>query len=283
MAGIIAALLSLYVIWGSTYLAIRIALEGFPPFLMAGLRYTVAGAGLYLFLRMRGAPHPKRNEWKGACIVGGLLLLGGNGGVALAEQWVTSGIAALVIATTPLWTVLFSGIRGHRPARAEWAGIVLGLAGVGILNMGGELKAHPAGAVALLTAAILWALGSALSNRLSLQPGMMAVASQMIAGGAMLLCAGLLTGERLEALPGLRAAGAFVYLIIFGSLIGFSSYVYLLSRVRPALATSYAYVNPIIAVGLGVALAGEAVTATEIIAVPVILCGVVLVILGNRK
>ena len=282
-AGIIMALLSLYVVWGSTYLAIRIALEGFPPFLMAGLRYIIAGSGLYLFLSIRGAPLPKKKEWAGAFIVGGFLLLGGNGGVAIAEQWVASGISALVIATTPLWTVLFAGIWKRWPARAEWAGIILGLAGVAILNMGGELKAHPAGAIALLLAAMFWALGSAWSRHLSLPKGMMASAAEMIAGGILLLLSGLLTGERIEALPGLRAVGALVYLIVFGSLVGFSSYVYLLGRVRPALATSYAYVNPIIAVGLGVVLAGERITSTEIISVPVILSGVVLVILGNKK
>ena len=281
--GIIMALLSLYVVWGSTYLAIRIALEGFPPFLMAGLRYIVAGSVLYLFLRMRGASHPGKKEWTGACIVGGFLLLGGNGGVAIAEQWVASGVAALVIATTPLWTVLFAGIWKRWPARAEWAGIVLGLAGVAILNMGGELRAHPAGAVALLLAAMFWALGSAWSRHLSLPQGMMASAAEMIAGGTLLLLSGLLTGERIETLPGLRAVGALVYLIVFGSLVGFSSYVYLLGRVRPALATSYAYVNPIIAVVLGVVLAGESITGTEFLAVPVILAGVVLVILGNKK
>ncbi len=282
-AGIIMALLSLYVVWGSTYLAIRIALAGFPPFLMAGLRYIIAGSGLYLFLRMRGAPFPGKKEWAGAGVVGGLLLLGGNGGVAVAEQWVASGIAALVIATTPLWTVLFAGIWKRWPTRAEWAGIILGLAGVVILNKGGELKAHPAGAVALLLAAMFWALGSAWSRHLLLPQGMMASAAEMIAGGIVLLLSGLLTGERIETLPDLRAVGALGYLIVFGSLVGFSSYVYLLGKVRPALATSYAYVNPIIAVGLGVVLAGEHITGTEIIAVPVILSGVVLVILGNKK
>lgn len=280
---VIAALLSLYFVWGSTYLAIRIALEGFPPFLMAGMRYLIAGSCLYLFMRLRGAPLPALKEWAGASAVGGFLLLGGNGGVVFAEQWVASGVAALVIATTPLWTVIFAGIWKRWPSRFEWGGIILGLAGVAILNMGGELRAYPVGAVALVLAAISWAFGSAWSRHLPLPQGMMASAVEMLAGGTLLLLVSLFCGERVMNAPGPRAVGALVYLIVFGSLVGFSSYVYLLGRVRPALATSYAYVNPLIAVGLGVMFAGERIVLTEIVAVPVILVGVLLVMAGHKK
>ncbi len=279
---IILALLSLYFVWGSTYLAIRIALEGFPPFLMAGLRYVVAGGCLYLFLRITGVPVPTVKEWKGASAVGAFLLFGGNGGVVFAEQWVASGVAALVIAATPLWTVLFAGIWRRWPSPSEWVGIALGLAGVAVLNMGGELKTYPVGAIALIFAAMFWAFGSAWSRHLPLPQGMMASAVEMLAGGVLLLLASMVTGERVGSQPGFKAVGALVYLIIFGSLVGFSSYVYLLRRVRPSLATSYAYVNPLIAVLLGVVFAGEKIAFFEIIAVPVILGGVVIVILGNK-
>ena len=277
------ALLSVYFIWGSTYLAIRIGLEGLPPFFMAGVRFIVAGTMLYLYLRAKGVPNPSRPELTGASLVGGLLLLGGNGGVCYAEQWVSSGLAALVISSTPLWVLLFSSIWGHRPSRIEVIGLALGLAGVVILNMEGDLKANPAGAVALLFAAIFWAFGSAWSRRLSLPPGLMACAIEMMAGGALLFVASASIGEKVNGMPGWRSLSALLYLIVVGSLVGFSSYMYLLGKVRPALATSYAYVNPVVAVCLGVGLAGERISGKGLAAMAVIISGVVLVIFGQRK
>ncbi|MBI4689716.1 MAG: drug/metabolite exporter YedA [Nitrospirae bacterium] len=282
-AGIIVALIAVYISWGSTYLAIRIALEDLPPFLMMGIRFLVVGIGLYLYLRIRGASVPDHAQWNNAAIIGGFLLLGGSGGVAFAEQWVSSGIAALMIATTPLWTVLFAGIWGRWPIKLEWAGLLLGLTGIIILNFEGDLKASPIGAAALIIAAISWAFGSAWSLRLSLPQGLMAGATEMITGGILVLMAGLLTGEKIVALPSLRVIAAVLYLAIFGSLVGFMAYLYLLNRVRPSLATSYAYVNPVIAVILGVWLAGEKITATGITAMVVIIIGVLLVMFGQKK
>jgi drug/metabolite transporter (DMT)-like permease len=280
---VVLALLAVYVIWGSTYLAIRIALEGFPPFLMAGIRFLCAGCILFLFLRARGEQLPTRSQVSGASLVGAFLLLGGNGGVVFAEQTVASGLAALAVATVPLWTVLFSGIWKRWPGHLEWAGLILGFAGIILLNFEGDLKASPAGSVALVIAAVSWAFGSALSNHLPLPRGLMASAVEMIAGGLLLLIAGVISGERICLMPSMRAAAAVLYLIAFGSLIGFSSYVYLLGRVRPVLATSYAYVNPVIAVILGIWLAGERITVTGVSAMLVILTGVVLGMLGQRK
>lgn len=280
---VLIALLSVYFIWGSTYLAIRIALEGFPPFMMAGLRFLVTGGGLYLFLRIRGTTVPGYTQWIGASLVGGFLLLGGNGGVVFAEQWVASGLAALGVATVPLWTVLFSGIWNRWPTRFEWAGLLLGFAGIILLNFEGDLRASPAGAIALIIAAICWAFGSAWSRHLSLPSGLMASAVEMIAGGILLLAASFLTGEKMNGFPAWHSIGALFYLMIFGSLVGFSAYIYLLSRVRPALATSYAYVNPVIAVLLGVSLAGEQITAIGITAMVVILAGVVIVMFGQKQ
>ncbi|MDA8339084.1 MAG: drug/metabolite exporter YedA [Nitrospiraceae bacterium] len=280
---VLIALLSVYFIWGSTYLAIRIALEGFPPFMMAGLRFLVTGGGLYLFLRIRGTTVPGYTQWIGASLVGGFLLLGGNGGVVFAEQWVASGLAALGVATVPLWTVLFSGIWKRWPTRFEWAGLLLGFAGIILLNFEGDLRASPAGAIALIIAAICWAFGSAWSRHLSLPSGLMASAVEMIAGGVLLLAASFLTGEKMNGFPAWHSVGALFYLMIFGSLIGFSAYTYLLSKARPALATSYAYVNPVIAVGLGVILAGERIATVGITAMLIIIAGVVMVMFGQKK
>ena len=280
---IVLALLAVYIVWGSTYLAIRIALEGFPPFLMAGIRFLCAGGILYCFLRARGEQPPELFQVAGASVVGGFLLLGGNGGVVFAEQTVASGLAALAVATVPLWTVLFSGIWKRWPGHIEWAGLILGFAGIVLLNFEGDLKASPAGAVALIIAAVSWAFGSAWSRHLPLPSGLMASAVEMLAGGLLLVVAGVVTGERIHTVPSMRAAAALIYLIAFGSLIGFSSYVYLLGRVRPVLATSYAYINPVIAVILGIWLAGERITGTGVLAMLVILTGVLLGMLGQRK
>ncbi len=277
------ALAVLYLVWGSTFLAIRIALEGFPPFLMGGLRFLLAGGVLYAVLRGRGAPAPAAAEWRSAALVGALLLAGGNGGVAYAEQWVASGLAALVIATTPIWASLFAGLWGRWPGRLEWLGLVLGLAGVALLNAGSDLRAHPAGAIALLLAATTWAFGSVWSRQLSLPSGMMASAAQMLAGGTFMCLVSLLLGERpVWPLPG-RAIAAFGYLVVAGSLVGFSTFTYLLHRVRPALATSYAYVNPLVAVSLGAGVAGEPLTGSVVAAMLLTLAGVALIVLARKR
>jgi drug/metabolite transporter (DMT)-like permease len=280
---LLIALLSVYFIWGSTYLAIRIALEGFPPFMMAGVRFIIAGSGLYLLLRVRGVPAPDRSQWKGASLVGGLLLVGGNGGVVFAEQSVASGLAALGVATVPLWIVLFAGLWKKWPSRIESAGLLLGFAGIILLNFEGDLRASPAGATALVIAAICWAFGSAWSRHLSLPSGLMASAAEMLAGGLLLLAISVFTGERIDKFPAWHAIGALLYLIVFGSLIGFSAYTYLLRKARPALATSYAYVNPVIAVGLGVMFAGERITAIGITAMLIIITAIGMVILGQKR
>jgi drug/metabolite transporter (DMT)-like permease len=274
---ILLALAAVYISWGSTYLVIRIAIEELPPLFMMGIRFFLVGIGLYVFLRMRGAPVPNAVQWRNATAIGALLFLGGSGGVAYAEQWVPSGLAALVIATTPLWTVLFAGIWSEWPTRHEWAGLLLGLVGIILLNFEGDLQASPLGAAALLVAAASWAFGSAWSRQLSLPKGQMTGAVQMITGGAIVLLASLAMGERIETIPSWKSIGAVIYLAIFGSLVGFSAYMYLLNRVRPALATSYAYVNPVFAVALGVWLAGEKISVIGITAMLVIVAGVVLV------
>ncbi len=279
---VLLALAAVYLSWGSTYFAIKIALTELPPLFMMGIRFFVFGIGFYLYLRMRGAPNPTMREWFRSAVIGTFLMLGGSAGVAYAEQWVSSGVAALVIATTPLWTVLFAGFWGRWPNRLEWAGLLTGLLGIAVLNLGGDLRASPASAFLLVLAAVSWAFGSAWSQQLKLPKGMMAGAAQMITGGMIVIAIGLALGERVHAFPSWKPLLAVLYLGIFGSLVGFSAYVYLLGRVRPALATSYAYVNPVIAVALGVAFAGERIVATEWLAMLIIVLGVALVALGQR-
>ncbi len=281
--GIILSLIALYLIWGSTYLGMRIALEGFPPFLLAGVRFLIAGGILYTILRIRGTPAPGRKQWAGAAVLGALLLAGGNGGVVFAEQWVASGLAALGIAAVPLWTVLFFGLWGRWPKRLEWFGLALGFVGVVILNLENGLRAAPIGAIVLLLAPMSWGLGSAWSQHLPLPKGLMSSAAQMLTGGGILLLLSFAFREGMPHIHTARPLWAMVFLILFGSLIAFSAYGYLLQRVRPALATSYAYVNPLVAVGLGVALAGEHITLVGLMAMFIILSGVGLVSLVRQR
>ncbi len=281
--GIGLALLAVYLIWGSTYFAIRVAFEGgFPPLLMAGVRFVLAGAVLFAVLRWRGAPVPRAKEWLGAAVIGSLLLIGGNGGVVIAEQWVASGLAALGVATVPVWTALLSGLSGRWPRRLEWIGIALGFAGVVLLNFEGDLRASPLGALALFIAALSWSLGSNWSQRVALPAGLMASAAEMLVAGALFLVLGLLRGERLGTLPDQSALFALLYLIFFGALVAFTAYNYLLRRVRPALATSYAYVNPVVAVALGVGFADERISSIGLVAMLVIVASVALLASGKK-
>lgn len=278
-----AALLTLYFVWGSTFLGMRIAIDSFPPFMMAGLRFSLAGAALYAVLRLRGNAAPSWLQWRNAAIIGTLLVVCGNAGVAFAEQWVATSVAALVIATVPLWASVFSALWGVPPNNREWMGIVLGLVGVGMLNLGGSLQASPLGAAVLLAAAMGWAFGSVWSKSLELPEGLMSSAAQMLAAGLILLVVSAISGERLAASPSEKSLWALAYLVVFGSFIAFSAYLYLLKTVRPMLATSYAFVNPLVAMLLGNWLAGEAIGWQELAAMMAILMGVVLVLFGQQR
>ncbi|BCD86577.1 drug/metabolite exporter YedA [Pseudomonas solani] len=275
---LIGAFIALYIIWGSTYLAIRIGVESWPPLLMAGVRFVIAGSLMFAWLRWRGAPMPTLREWKAGAVIGVLLLSCGNGGVTLAEHLgVASGVAALAVATVPLFALVFGLIWGQRTTRLEWAGIVLGLIGIALLNLGSNLQASPLGAALILFAAASWSFGSMWSKHLPLPAGPMASAVEMLAGGAALLLGSALSGERMETLPTPAGWAALAYLVVFGSIIAFSSYLYLLKNVRPAAATSYAYVNPAVAVLLGVLFAGEHIGGEEGLAMLVIISAVVLI------
>lgn len=275
---ILAALLSLYVVWGSTYLAIKWALVGFSPFGMAAIRFACAGALFYGWLRWRGVAAPTRAQWRNLLFMATLLLGVGNGLVCYAEQSVGSGLAAVAIASMPLWAAMFGAMYGRWPTRREGIGLAIGFVGVILLNLGGDLAANPAGAIALLISPIAWAFGSVWSRGRDLPGPMMNTAAQMLVAAPVLALATLLHGEGWIR-PGLDAlaVGSLVYLAIFGSIIGFGAYVYLLDKVRPAIATSYAYVNPPIAVLFGVMLGGESLHRLDLIAMAIILAGVVLI------
>lgn len=277
------ALFALYFIWGSTYLAIRIGLHSYPPFLMAGLRFLGAGSVLYAVLRWRGMAAPTRTQWFNAAITGTLLLGMGNGLVCYAEQSVASGLAAVAVASMPLFAAVFGGLYGHWPRRMEWLGLGVGFAGVVLLNLGGGMAGATLGAIALIVAAAAWAFGSVWSRRREMPPAAMNTAAQMLTGGAILFVGALLGGERLPAAPAASATLAVVYLGVFGSIVAFSAYLYLLNTVRPALATSYAYVNPPVAVLLGALFAGETVHALDLAAMAVILAGVGLIALARER
>lgn len=281
------AFAALYIVWGSTYLGIRYAIETLPPLLMAGVRFMAAGAVLYAVLKARGAQRPTGQQWKTAFIVGILLLLGGNGGVVWAEQVVPSGIAALLVASLPLWMVTLDAVRprGKRPTVGVLIGLVLGILGIVILIGPGELagsgRVNPIGAAVLLVASFSWALGSIYSRSAPApKDPFLASAMQMLGGGLALGIAGAIRGE-LAMLgnfdPSAKSILAFLYLILFGSLLGFTAYIWLLRVSTPAKVATYAYVNPVVAVLLGWALADEPLTSRTLLAAAVIVGAVALI------
>lgn len=276
-------LLALYFIWGSTYLGIRFALESYPPFLLAGLRFVAAGAALYGFLRWRGVAPPTRCQWRNAAITGLLLLGMGNGLVCFAQERVSSGIAAVAVSSMPLFAAAFGGLYGQWPSRREAVGLLVGFAGVVVLNLGSGLSGERIGAIALLLAAASWAFGSVWSRRQDMPAGPMNTAAQMLCASVALLLVGFGTGERLPAEPTVKATLALGYLAVFGSIVAFSAYLYLLRHARPTVATSYAYINPPVAVLFGVALAGESVGPFDLVGMAVILAGVAIITLSGQR
>ena len=279
----ILAMATVYFVWGSTYLAIRFALQGFPPLFFPGLRFSIAGTILYTVLRLRGRPAPSARQWAGTALIGLLMLCLGNGGVVLAQQSVGSGLAATAVATVPLWASLIAGLWGEWPGRFQWIGLALGFGGIVLLNLGGDFAANPVSAGLLMFASVSWAFGTVYSRRLSLPGGLMNSACQMLCAGLLFFIGSAARGEswRLDVSP--QALLALAYLTVFGSLVAYSAYVYLMQNVAPALTTSYAYVNPVIAVLLGVSFAGEVILPNEWIAIGCVLSGVVMIVLGRRR
>lgn len=284
-ASLLLAFAAVYFIWGSTYLAIRVAIESLPGFLMAGARFCAAGAILYAYGRLRGGRAPERRHWGPAIVIGAALLLVGNGVVVWVEHRIPSSLAALLVATEPLWIVLLDWARpnGVRPARVELIGVVIGFTGVALLigpvEGGGAADLLSAGALVVSTFA--WALGSLYARGAAMpESAPVATGMKMMSGGALLLLAGTVTGEwgRFDpAAVTARSVVAFLYLMVFGSLIAFSAYVFLLRVTTVARASTYAFVNPVVAVSLGALLGGEAVTWRTAAATVVIVGAVALI------
>lgn len=275
---IAVALVSVYFIWGSTYLALRFGLDGFPPFILNGLRFLIAGGVMYVVLRLRGVANPTRRQAWNATRMGVLLLVGGVGGMTIAIQnGIGSGVAATAAAIIPVWSALAGGAFGEWPVRREWVGLAAGLAGVVILVQEGDFQSTVVGLIFAIAAPLIWSVGAVWGSHREMPDGFMAATIQLLAAGAVMLIVGPLMGERIEAVPTAGSVVALGYLIVFGSIVAYTAFVYLLRTVRPALATSYAYVNPIVAVILGLTLGQEVVTGPILIALPLILAGVGLV------
>jgi drug/metabolite transporter (DMT)-like permease len=285
---VVAAFAAIYLVWGSTYLGIRYAIETLPPLLMAGTRFVLAGAILYAWVRLRGTPAPRAGHWPAAFTLGGLLLLGGNGAVSWAEQRVASGAAALIVATIPIWVALFEGLRpgGPRPGRRGAIGLLLGLGGVALLAgpgaAGSAERVDPLGAAVLMFAALSWTAGTLRAPRAHLPASKpMAIAMEMLAGGVLLIAAGLALGEGGRVDPAgvsLRSALALLYLVVFGSIVAFSAFIWLLGVCSAARVSTYAFVNPVVAVLLGWGLAGEPLGPRTLLASAVIVAAVALIV-----
>jgi drug/metabolite transporter (DMT)-like permease len=284
---IIAAFASIYLVWGSTYLAIRYAVETIPPFIMGGARFLISGALLYAWARYRGAPKPARLHWRNAVIAGAFLLLGGNGAVVWAEQYVPSGLTALLVSILPFWLVIIEWARPprRRPSGLVLGGLMLGFIGIIVLigpgNIGGNGDIPLLGALVLILGSLSWAIGSFWSRDAKLpDSGLLTTGMEMLGGGGLLLIVGVLSGElaRLDIHSVSKASTVgLLYLITFGSLIGFTSYIWLLDKVSPARLGTYAYVNPIVAVLLGWAIAGESLTVRTGVAAAIVICAVALI------
>ena len=291
---IILAFAALYLIWGSTYLGIRFAIETIPPFLMAGARFLIAGMIMYAIAWSQGIGQSTWQNWRTSLIIGACLLLGGNGGVTISEKYIDSGLAALIVATVPIYIAVLGWASGMapKPTPIVWLGLAGGFIGVGIL-LGPALRLssndgrHPAiGMSILLVSSFIWSAGSLYSRtaKHAASPFLTA-AQQMLCGGLLLLLAGIVTGEMRSFHPNstsILSVASFVYLVIIGAVVGYTAYIWLLRHCDPAKVATYAYVNPIVAVLLGAAFAGETLTMRTLIAAAVIIGSVALVITAQQ-
>ena len=274
-------LLATWIVWGSTYLAIKYALVSFPPFVQMGTRFLMAGAIVLAWARFRRSPWPTRMEWRNAALLGILMMVCGMGTTAYAEQTIASTLAVIFVASVPMLMVLFGRLFGTKPERMELAGMAVGFVGVILLVQGRGFGASPLGLAAMCVSVIGWSLGSVLSRRqLKLAAGTMGYASEMLCGGLALCVVSLLRGERLHWPLESTAVFAWSYLVVFGSLVAFNAYMLLLSHVRPGTASSYTLVCPVVGLTLGVTIAGEQLSAREWTASGIILLGVVLLLWG---
>jgi len=279
---IVLSLLAVYVIWSSTFLVLRFMVAELPPLATSGVRFMLAGGLLYAFLRLRGAAAPTGKQWVVSVLSGTLMFFVGNGFVAIAAREVPSGMTAMSIGSVPLFLITMEAVLGQRPLALQWVGIALGFAGVVVMGWS-EAAASPVALSLLLLASIGWASASLIVRRAAMPAGLMAGATQLIGGGTTLLIGGLALGERFTAWPSTSALAAFAYLVVFGSILGFSAATHLLRNAPATIATSYAYVNPVLAVMLGATLGGERISASALLAGLLVVAGVALLITSEAR
>lgn len=281
-SGVLAALAAVYLIWSSTYFVIHVVVEFMPPLLTAGLRFVIAGLILLVLARGRGLAFPDRAAWIRALPIGLLLFVCGNGFVSIASSHISSGVIAVVCGMMPIWGAVLGRLFGTKTTPREWLGLIVGFLGVAVLAFGDELRADVLSTILLLLAPIGWALGSLLVKKANLGEGMMGAATQTLSGGVLLMLVGMLRGESMTFPVPTSAVAALAYLIFFGSVIGFTAYNHLLLHARPALAMSYAYVNPVLAVLLGAWLGNESITLTTLAALVLIVLAVLAIVTKPR-
>ena len=273
---IAGCLLVVYVIWGTTYFAIKVGIEGTPPFFLIGTRFLVAGGVLVAWQAVHGRPMPTASQWRGAALLGFLMLVVGNGGVAVAERWVSSGATVALISVMPLATALWSGVFGQWPRRMEWGAIALGGVGAAVMLMGRDLQGSVAGTLIILLGTTCWSLGTVLARRVDIPHGPTGFGAEMLAAGLLALMLSALLGEHWTLPHSPRVWWAWTYLVVFGSLIGFSAYRFVVERVSPTLAATYAYVNPPVALFVGWWLGKESFSSHTLLGLPIVLCAVAL-------
>src|SRR5271170_5514978 len=271
-----ASLLAVYIIWGTTYFAIKVGIEGAAPFFLVGTRFVVAGGLLLGWQAIRGQPMPLARQWRGAALIGFLLLVVGNGGVAVAEHWVSSGATVALISVMPLATALWSGLFGEWPRRLEWGAIVVGAIGAGVMLMGRDLQGSLVGTLVILLGTTCWSLGTVLSRRVDIPHGPTGFGAEMLTAGVMALGVSLVLGEHWALPISPRVWWAWLYLVVFGSVVAFSAYRFVVERVSATLASTYAYVNPPVALFVGWWLGNESFSANILFGLPIVLCAVAL-------
>ncbi|MBP7369859.1 MAG: drug/metabolite exporter YedA [Arenimonas sp.] len=279
---ILIALLAVYLIWGSTYFAIKLALPDYPPFFITAIRLAIAGLIMLAYIQYKHYPLPTAKQWKPLVILAAVMTVFASALINVAEQTVSSGVVAIGVAAMPLWAGFFAALRGYHPSKIEWSGLLLGFFGVVWLNIGSELRVSTIGLLCVLSAPMAWAWGSMWSKDQDLPDPIVSSAWQMFIGSVIAMAIGLSLGERITHLPSTQSTLALLYLTVFGSIVAYSAFVWLVKHVRPALATSYAYVNPPIALLLGVTLLDEPLNSHTVVAMILILMSIGIVTLGKR-
>lgn len=276
------ALFILYILWGSTFLGIKFALETFPPFLLGGTRMPLAGALMLVYLKLRGTPWPTRRQWLHCALYGFLMIGVSNGLLALAETQISSGLSSALAGASPLLIALFSGAFGKWPRRLEWIGIVVGFAGLLVINSGDEMAGSTMGMIALIVSSVSWAIGSVLAReKLDLPGGLMTTAVELVLGGLMQLSVSVALGERMMPVTS-AGLGGWLFLVA-ASIVGFSSHTLAIRKLPIVLATSFSYVNPIVAIFLGMTLASESLSPATAAGIGVTLVGVILISLAQAR